>query len=115
MKKDAPATQRLTPRTMPTDWGQVAEWYDELVGESGSEFHRNVVLPGVMRMLPLERGQAFLDVACGQGVLCRLMASRGVNCTGVDAATDLVRIARERGAQVNGEGAGTQSYQVADA
>jgi ubiquinone/menaquinone biosynthesis C-methylase UbiE len=109
--------QPLNPKTMPTDWGAVADWYDELVGESGSEFHRNVVLPGVLRLLTVGRGQAFLDVACGQGVLCRLMAARGVNCLGVDAAGDLVRIARERAAQraEKDSGLGEQNYQVADA
>jgi ubiquinone/menaquinone biosynthesis C-methylase UbiE len=112
----------MSPKTMPTDWGAVADWYDELVGESGSEFHRHVVLPGVMRLLPLAAGQSFLDIACGQGVLCRLMASRGVNCTGVDAAADLVRIARDRAGQVTaataaagGTPPGSQTYQVADA
>jgi ubiquinone/menaquinone biosynthesis C-methylase UbiE len=102
---------------MPTDWGSVAEWYDQLVGESGSEFHRHVVLPGVLRLLPLAAGQSFLDVACGQGVLCRLLASRGVNCTGVDAAADLVQIARQRASQMPAGGVplGAQGYHVADA
>lgn len=121
MKKSSSDSNRnspLSPKTMPTDWGSVADWYDELVGESGSEFHRHVVLPGVLRLLPLNAGQSFLDIACGQGVLCRLMASRGVNCTGVDAATDLIRIARDRASQLTGTGSqqlGTQAYHLADA
>src|SRR5258705_953134 len=56
-----------------TDWGKVAEWYDDLVGDSGSEFHREVVLPGVVRLLAPAAGERVLDVACGQGVLCRLL------------------------------------------
>ncbi len=91
-----------------TDWGAVADWYDQLVGESGSEYHREVVLPGVMRLLSLQTGDSVVDIACGQGVLCRLLHQRGVEVTGVDAAASLIRVARERGpAEIH--------YEVADA
>lgn len=81
---------------MKTDWGAVARWYDELVGEAGSEYHREVVLPGVLRLLASQPGDRVLDVACGQGVLCRLLHERGAEVTGVDAAAELIRLARER-------------------
>ena len=79
-----------------TDWSDVAAWYDALVGESGSEYHRHVVLPGVLRLLNAQPGQHVLDVACGQGVLCRLLADRGVTATGVDAAKDLIAAAKSK-------------------
>src|SRR5580698_9817205 len=80
-----------------TDWGEVADWYDQLVGESGSEYHREVVLPGVLRMLALQPGDTAVDIACGQGVLCRILQSRGVQASGVDAAGELISAARARG------------------
>src|SRR5437588_3180899 len=79
-----------------TDWGGVARWYDQLVGESGSEYHREVVLPGVMRLLNPQPGEQIVDVACGQGVLCRLLHERKAIATGVDAARELIAAARER-------------------
>src|SRR5438105_1566422 len=82
-----------------TDWGEVADWYDQLVGEGGSEYHREVILPGVVRLLDVQAGQAALDIACGQGVLCRVLAARGAEVTGVDAAAELIRAARERGGE----------------
>jgi ubiquinone/menaquinone biosynthesis C-methylase UbiE len=82
-----------------TDWGDVAAWYDALVGESGSEFHREVVIPGTLRLMAAAAGESAIDVACGQGVLCRVLQSRGVKATGVDAATELIKAARERGPQ----------------
>jgi ubiquinone/menaquinone biosynthesis C-methylase UbiE len=91
-----------------TDWGEVAEWYDQLVGESGSEYHREVVLPGVLRLLALQAGEKAIDIACGQGVLCRILNERGVEATGVDAARELIAAARERGPS-------TIRYDVADA
>jgi ubiquinone/menaquinone biosynthesis C-methylase UbiE len=83
--------------SLTTDWGNVADWYDQLVGESGSEYHREVVLPGVLRLLNPQAGERLLDIACGQGVLCRLLAQRGAEVTGVDAAAELIDAARQRG------------------
>jgi ubiquinone/menaquinone biosynthesis C-methylase UbiE len=90
---------KIQNRKSKTDWGAepVAEWYDRLVGESGSEYHREIVLPGVLRLLALEPGQAAVDIACGQGVLCRVLHERGVRVEGVDAAEALIRAARQRG------------------
>ena len=77
-----------------TDWSNVAEWYDRLVGDAGSEYHQHVVLPGVMRLLDLQPKQRIVDVACGQGVLCRLLRERGAEVTGIDAAEPLIKAAR---------------------
>ncbi len=98
MKRDQqPNGTKATSGAMKTDWGDVADWYDQLVGEFGSEYHREVVLPGVLRMLALQPGDRGLDIACGQGVLCRILAERGVEMTGVDAARPLIEAARQRG------------------
>ena len=84
----------MSKKPLKTDWGEVADWYDQLVGESGSEYHREVVLPGVLRLLALQAGREAIDIACGQGVLCRILHERGVEVTGVDAADELIRAAR---------------------
>src|SRR5687767_14139675 len=77
-KKPHKPQRRDAPRQGATDWGGVADWYDQLVGEAGSEYHREVVLPGVVRLLNPKAGEKMIDVACGQGVLCRLLHERGV-------------------------------------
>lgn len=94
VKRSTSAPQTTGPAT---DWGGVADWYDQLVGESGSEYHQHVVLPGVLRLLATKAGQTALDVACGQGVLCRLLREKGAEVTGVDAAGALIEVARRRG------------------
>ena len=91
-----------------TDWSQVAGWYDQLVGDSGSEYHQKVVLPGVLRLLALNPADRAIDVASGQGVLCRLLAERGVETTGIDAAEEMIQAAHARGPE-------SIRYQVADA
>src|SRR6185503_4395239 len=94
---------RLMPKQKPkiedrrsTDWGKVAQWYDDLVGDEGSEFQREIIFPGVLRMLGLKPDERVLDVACGQGAFCRLLAEKGAKVSGVDAAVELIRLARER-------------------
>lgn len=77
-----------------TDWGRVAGWYDQLVGGAGSEYHRHVVLPGIQRLIGEAAGKRVLDVACGQGVLCRLLAKAKAEVTGVDAAAELIEAAK---------------------
>ena len=102
------------PPAPATHWGEAAEWYDQLVGEEGSEYHRHVVLPGAARLLGTKAGDGVLDIACGQGVFCRLLARQGVRATGVDAAADLIRFANDRNAQVP-DGTPKPTYRVGDA
>ena len=80
-----------------TNWGDVADWYDQLVGEKGSEYHRRIVIPGAIRLLSPAAGESVLDLACGQGVFCRALAERGMEVTGVDAAEPLIAAARRHG------------------
>jgi ubiquinone/menaquinone biosynthesis C-methylase UbiE len=85
-----------------TDWGDVADWYDQHVGDTGGEYHRQVVIPGAVKLLAATAGEKVIDVACGQGVLCRILHSQGVAVTGVDAATQMIRAARQHGpAEIN--------------
>ncbi len=90
-----PNRKSKIPTRKSTDWSPVADWYDELVGDAGSEFHREVVLPRTLKLLDVQPGQRVIDVACGQGVLCRLLAGKGVDATGVDASRELIERARE--------------------
>jgi ubiquinone/menaquinone biosynthesis C-methylase UbiE len=51
-----------------------------------------------------------LDVACGQGILARRLASMGCTTTGIDAAPGLIESARQRA-----EGSPAQTFHVGDA
>lgn len=84
------------PMRAATGWDEVADWYDVLVGDEGSEYHREVVLPGVLRILRAAPRERVLDVACGQGVLCRLLHEKKAHVTGVDASTKLIELAKRR-------------------
>lgn len=78
-------------------WDGVAGWYDKLVGADGSDYHKNVILPGVMKLLRVKEGEAVADVCCGQGVLVRhLLEAGAARVLGVDASGKLIGAARQR-------------------
>jgi len=77
-----------------TSWQKVHRWYDEAVGEEGHYYHRQIVLPGVLRLLQLKAGDRLLDAACGQGVLSRQLP-QGVNYVGFDASSSLIQAAKK--------------------
>ncbi len=107
-KRHAASRNPAKPPPPKTDWHGVHEWYDRLVGDDGSEYHQRVVIPGTLRLLNPNAKDVIIDVACGQGVLCRALHERGVEMIGVDAAPGLIRAARERGP-------GAIHYRVGDA
>lgn len=78
-------------------WDQVAGWYDKLVGDGGSDYHRHVILPAAIRMLAPAPGEKILDVCCGQGVLIPLVLDAKVAAvTAVDASPKLIASAKTR-------------------
>jgi ubiquinone/menaquinone biosynthesis C-methylase UbiE len=102
-----------------TDWAKVAQWYDALVGDEGSEYQREVVMPGALRLLDFEGrglgGKSVLDVACGQGVFSRQLQGRGAVVTGIDAADELIAAAKERGSESAAHAGPEINYLLGDA
>ena len=93
-----PGTPRSNKNaTAARGWDPVAAWYDKLVGESGSDYHRNVILPATLRLLEPRPGEAVIDICCGQGVLIKPLLDAGISrCTGIDASPRLLTAARDR-------------------
>jgi len=54
-----------------TSWGKVADWYDELLEEKTGTYQTEVILPNILRLLDLKKGETILDLACGQGFFSR--------------------------------------------
>lgn len=91
-----------------TNWDNVAGWYDRHVSES-SDHHRDIIIPGTLKLLEPKAGEKILDVGCGQGEFCRELAEKGAQVVGVDSSRKLIDIAKKRSARFN------IHYRVADA
>ena len=79
-----------------TAWERPAAWYDQLIGQGGDDFYRELILPAVLQRLAPKVGQRVLDVGCGQGVLGRVLALQGLKSLGVDASPSLIEAAKGR-------------------
>lgn len=101
---DPPVFQRPDQRGKPagarpaaeTSWERQAGWYDNLIGATGDDFYRELVLPAALRQLAARRSDRVLDVCCGQGVLGRVLAEKGIASVGVDASPTLIKAAQSR-------------------
>lgn len=79
-----------------TSWERHGRWYSKVVEEPGS-YQKEVILPGVLSLLGLHRGEDILDIGCGEGFFAREFHELGGNVLGVDAAPELIEIAKKKG------------------
>lgn len=77
-----------------TSWNKVSGWYDTLL-ESGGTYQSDVILPNVLRLLQLQKGERVLDLACGQGFFSRHFHTVGAKVVGVDLSPNLIALAKK--------------------
>lgn len=87
-----------TPDDDPNGWSRSALAWIADQGEHG-DFGRRWVLDPVMLPRALAGPpREVLDVGCGEGRFCRMLAAHGVRSTGVDPTPELIAAARQRDA-----------------
>ncbi len=92
-------------------WNAKAAFWDERMGE-GNAFQRLLVAPATERLLALREGELVLDVACGNGVMARRLASLGARVVACDFSEVFIERAQTRTAPELRE---RIEYTVADA
>jgi ubiquinone/menaquinone biosynthesis C-methylase UbiE len=80
-------------------WDQMADWWDEHLGDEGDLWHRALIDPPLLRLVGDVHGLRVLDLACGNGYLSRRFARQGATVIGVDANAPIVERARLREAR----------------
>ncbi|MSU56092.1 MAG: methyltransferase domain-containing protein [Candidatus Taylorbacteria bacterium] len=83
------------PKTDPTSWGSVAKWYDETVESKGS-YQQDLILPNLLRLMDIKKGEKVLDLACGQGLFARAFQAAGAKVVAADISKELVAIAQKK-------------------
>lgn len=86
-----------------TSWGKVANWYNNLIEQDEDSYQRKLILPNLIRLFEVKRGEAILDLACGQGFFAREFAKNGAKVIGVDISPELIEIARKTARHLPGE------------
>lgn len=78
-----------------TSWEPVEKWYHEAVGEEGHHYHKNVILPNLLKMMALDSTSkpSVLDLACGQGILARHIPAQ-IPYLGIDISPSLIKNAK---------------------
>lgn len=85
------------PATNDSDngWEASAEAWVRL--QDAGEFNRLRILdPAMGRVCGEVKGSRALDVGCGEGRFCRMLAERGAEAVGLDPTLKLIEIARDR-------------------
>lgn len=78
----------------PTSWEPVQQWYQSIVEDEGHYFHRQIILPGVLKLLG-NQIDSVLDLACGSGVLANHLPPN-VNYLGVDISPSFIKSAQQK-------------------
>lgn len=80
-------------------WDEIAEYWDDYMGEKSNQFHRELIRPYTEALLnPLE-GQTILDIACGNGNFSRRLAEIGANIIAFDYSPKMIERAKLRSVQ----------------
>jgi len=73
-------------------WNRNAEFWDERMGE-GNDFFNILLWPAVERLLKPQPGERLLDVACGNGLTSRRLATAKARVTAFDVSAAMIAIA----------------------
>jgi SAM-dependent methyltransferase len=91
-------------------WEANAEIWDARMGDEGNDFFNVLCWPVIASFLDPQPGQHILDIACGNGLTSRRLASLGAKVTAFDFSANLIELAKSR---LNPDS--RISYQVIDA
>jgi SAM-dependent methyltransferase len=80
---------------MTNGWEESAEAWIETVGPEGDFARRFVLDAPMLERVGLSGAKTALDVGCGEGRFCRLLAAKGLRTVGIDPAASLIRRAME--------------------
>ncbi len=76
-------------------WDANAAFWDEKMGE-GNDFVNLLQWPAILRLLNPQPCQRILDIATGNGLTARRLATLGVEVTGIDFSGELIKLAQAR-------------------
>jgi 2-polyprenyl-3-methyl-5-hydroxy-6-metoxy-1,4-benzoquinol methylase len=76
-------------------WEKNASFWNDRMGE-GNDFVEVLIWPPTERLLNLQEGESVLDIACGNGLYARRLASKGAQVLAFDFSEEMIRYAVQR-------------------
>lgn len=76
-------------------WNANAAFFDSRMNE-GNDFHKILLEPNQLEMLQIQKGDAILDIACGNGQFARKMTEKGARVTAIDFSREFLDIAKAK-------------------
>lgn len=77
-------------------WEANAALWDERMGDDGNDFFNVLCWPSLESLLDVQPGQHILDIACGNGLTSRRLATLGAQVTAFDFSANLIEKAKAR-------------------
>ncbi len=96
-------------------WDESAGAWIAAMGERGDWGREHVLDPAMLERLGEGRYRRALDVGCGEGRFCRMLAAHGIETLGIDPTEELIKTARKRDPQGRYEVAAAEGLPCADA
>ena len=85
----------LTPhQEAMKSWETNAEFWDEGIGKGGNKYWKLLQLPTLKRMIDVRPGSKALDLATGNGIAARWLASEGASVLATDGSPDMLEKAK---------------------
>lgn len=88
--------RELTNADVIKSWSEYPQDQIEGFGDEGDLIRKYLLNPTIFAMLGDVKDKRILDAGCGQGYLCRLLARKGANVTGVEPSEAFYRYAVQR-------------------
>ena len=77
-------------------WEANAEHWDETMGSEGNKYWQLLELPYLKKMVHITPGCKALDLATGNGLCARWLASEGASVVATDGSENMLEVARRR-------------------
>lgn len=89
-------------------WQKVKNWYGKITEGDGHYYHKNVIIPKLLKIISENPKSKIIDFGCGSGILGRSL-NKSTKYTGIDLSEGLIGIAKRQ------DRSNDHEYFVADA
>lgn len=83
-------------RGIHSSWIDNAEFWDTNIGLHGNKYWQQLQKPSLERLVPIQPGCKALDLATGNGLVARWLASKGASVVASDGSEEMLKHASRR-------------------